>query len=196
MTTTTLQRTRRNDRPAPDAPNAATTQPHPTAAAMHNDPLLMWTALANQASEMMFASAEVISHRTGRMAVAGAAPSADDMDEFSLMTQEKFEAAAESSSSVTAHWLQLNQQLWTQMFTQLQAGMTAMMSAATSSNLAESMAHHATLFAAMSPSADTQAQFSNAAADLTRRALEPLHARATANAVRLGRHKAAADGTS
>ena len=190
MTTPTL---RRNDRSAPDAADA---QIHPTTAASNGDPMLLWTALANQATEMMLASAEVISHRTGRMAAAGPAPSADDMDEFSLMTQEKFEAAAESSSSVTAHWLQLNQQMWTQMFTQMQTGMTAMMSAATSMNLADSMAHHATLFAAMAPSADTHAQFSNAAADLTRRALEPLHARATANAVRLGRHKAAADGTS
>lgn len=183
MTTPKPQRTRSR---------TATAQPQPTTAAS-DDPLMLWTALANQATEMMLASAEVISHRTGRMAAAGPAPSADDMDEFSLMTQEKFEAAAESSSSVTAHWLQLNQQMWTQMFTQMQTGMTAMMSAATSMNLAESMAHHATLFAAMSPSADAHAQFSNAAADLTRRALEPLHARATANAVRLGKHKAAAD---
>ncbi|HRP98556.1 MAG TPA: hypothetical protein PL143_20155 [Rhodocyclaceae bacterium] len=125
------------------------------------------------------------------MAAAGPAPSADDMDEFSLMTQEKFEAVAESSSSVTAHWLQLNQQLWTQMFVQMQAGMAAMMSAATSSNLAESMTHHATLIAAMSPTAEAQNQFSNAAADLARSALRPIHARATANAQRLGRQAAA-----
>lgn len=194
MTAPKLQRTRRQDKSRTDA--AATAQPIPTTAAVYNNPLLLWTALANQASEMMLASAEVIGHRTGRMAAAGAAPSADDMDEFSLMTQEKFEAAAESSSSVTAHWLKLNQQLWTQMFTQMQAGMTAMMSAATSSNLAESMAHHATLYAAMSPSADTQAQFSNAAADLARSALEPIHARATANAERLGSYKTAADAES
>lgn len=41
----------------------------------------------------------------------------------------------------------------------------------------------------MSPSVDAHAQFSNAAADLTRRALDPIHARATANAERLARHK-------
>lgn len=138
---------------------------------------------------MMLASAQVISHRTGRMATAGPAPSADDLDEFSLMTQEKFEAAAESSLSVAAHCLQLNQQLWTQMLAQMQDAMTAMVSAATSSNLAESMTHQATLITAMSPSVDAHAQFSNAAADLTRRALDPIHARATANAERLARHK-------
>ena len=161
----------------------------PTPCAPDDDPVLQWSELANQATEMMLASAQVISHRTGRMATAGPAPSADDLDEFSLMTQEKFEAAAESSLSVAAHCLQLNQQLWTQMLAQMQDAMTAMVSAATSSNLAESMTHQATLITAMSPSVDAHTQLSNAAADLTRRALDPIHARATANAERLARHK-------
>ena len=194
MTPPTLQRTSRHDQPRTDA--TAHGQADAATTAVHDDPLQLWTALANQTSEMMFASAQVIGHRTGRMATAGPAPSAHDMDEFSLMTQEKFEAAAESSTSVTAHWLHLNQQLWTQMCSQFQAGMGAMLSAATSWNPVESMAHHATLFAALSPSADAHTQFSNAAAGLTRRALEPLHARATANAERLGRHQAAEDAAS
>ena len=168
---------------------AASARLDPTPCAPDDDPLLQWSALANQATEMMLASAQVISHRTGRMAIAGPAPSADDLDEFSLMTQEKFEAAAESSLSVAAHCLQLNQQLWTQMLAQMQDAMTAMVSAATSSNLAESMTHQATLITAMSPSVDAHTQLSNAAADLTRRALDPIHARATANAERLARHK-------
>lgn len=169
---------------------AASARLDPTPCAPDDDPLLQWSELANQATEMMLASAQVISHRTGRMATAGPAPSADDLDEFSLMTQEKFEAAAESSLSVAAHCLQLNQQLWTQMLAQMQDAMTAMVSAATSSNLAESMTHQATLITAMSPSVDAHTQLSNAAADLTRRALDPIHARATANAERLARHKA------
>lgn len=168
---------------------AASARLDPTPSAPDDDPLLQWSELANQATEMMLASAQVISHRTGRMATAGPAPSADDLDEFSLMTQEKFEAAAESSLSVAAHCLQLNQQLWTQMLAQMQDAMTAMVSAATSSNLAESMTHQATLITAMSPSVDAHTQLSNAAADLTRRALDPIHARATANAERLARHK-------
>ena len=168
---------------------AASARLDPTPSAPDDDPVLQWSELANQATEMMLASAQVISHRTGRMATAGPAPSADDLDEFSLMTQEKFEAAAESSLSVAAHCLQLNQQLWTQMLAQMQDAMTAMVSAATSSNLAESMTHQATLITAMSPSVDAHTQLSNAAADLTRRALDPIHARATANAERLARHK-------
>lgn len=181
--------------PASHTYAALTAQPDaltatPLATPHHTAPLLRWTALANETSEMMLAAAQVISHRTGRVAAAGAAPSAEDLDEFSLMTQEKFEAAAESSWSVATHCLQLNQQLWTQLFTQMQAGMRAMISAATSADIAESMTHHATLIAAMAPSPDAHAQLSNAAADLARVALEPIHARATANAERLGRHKA------
>lgn len=168
---------------------AARARLDPTPCAPDDDPVLQWSELANQATEMMLASAQVISHRTGRMAAAGPAPSTDDLDEFSLMTQEKFEAATESSLSVAAHCLQLNQQLWTQMLAQMQDAMTAMVSAATSSNLAESMTHQATLITAMSPSVDAHTQLSNAAADLTRRALDPIHARATANAERLARHK-------
>ena len=168
---------------------AASARLDPTPSAPDDDPVLQWSELANQATEMMLASAQVISHRTGRMATAGPAPSADDLDEFSLMTQEKFEAATESSLSVAAHCLQLNQQLWTQMLAQMQDAMRAMVSAATSSNLAESMTHQATLITAMSPSVDAHTQLSNAAADLTRRALDPIHARATANAERLARHK-------
>lgn len=161
-----------------------------TDASGSDDPLLQWSAIANQATEMMLASAQVISHRTGLMAAAGPAPSADDLDEFSLMTQEKFEAAAESSLSVAAQCLHLNQQMWLQLLAQMRTGMNAMMSAAASTDLAESMGHQATLIAALSPSADAPAQLSSAAAELARRALDPIHARAVANAERLGKHKA------
>ncbi|HAF55997.1 MAG TPA: hypothetical protein DCL01_12510 [Thauera sp.] len=188
MTTPSPQHSSRQ--PAARAHAALAAQPGALAASDHPDPLLRWTALANETSEMMRAAAEVISHRTGRMAAAGPAPSADDLDEFSLMTQEKFEAAAESSWSVAAHCLSLNQQLWTQLLLQMQAGVSALMAAATSSNIAESMTHHAKLIAAMAPSPDAHAQLSNAAADLARVALEPIHARATANAERLGKRKA------
>lgn len=189
MTTSTLQRIGGRGRPCADT---TTVRSSPPAAPPCHDPLAPWLGIASQASEMMLASVEVIGHRTGRMAAAGPVPSADDLDEFSLMAQEKLEAATESSWSVTAHWLQLNQQLWTQMLTQMQAGMAAMMSAASSPNVAASMSHHAALIAALSPSADAHTQLSHAAADLARRALEPIHARATANAERLGRYAAGA----
>jgi hypothetical protein len=43
---------------------------------------------------MMSASAQVIGHRTGRMALAGPAPNARDRREIALMGQQKIEAGA------------------------------------------------------------------------------------------------------
>ena len=60
------------------------------------NPFALWTDLAMQTTGMMLASAEVIGHRTTRMANASIPPSARDAAEFTLMGQEKVEAATES----------------------------------------------------------------------------------------------------
>ena len=62
----------------------------------HLNPFALWTDLAIQTTGMMLASAEVISHRTARMAQASIPPSGRDTAEFTLMGQEKVEAATES----------------------------------------------------------------------------------------------------
>ena len=59
-------------------------------------PFALWTDLAMQTTGMMLASAEVIGHRTTRMAQSSFPPSAKDAAEFNLMGQEKMEAATES----------------------------------------------------------------------------------------------------
>ncbi|MDB5795853.1 MAG: hypothetical protein JWR25_2232, partial [Noviherbaspirillum sp.] len=41
---------------------------------MTTHPLLMWSSLAFKTTEMLLASAQVIGHRTARMANAGAIP--------------------------------------------------------------------------------------------------------------------------
>jgi len=48
-------------------------------------PLVLWRDLATKTLEMMLASAQVIGHQTGRMALAGPAPNARDRREFTLM---------------------------------------------------------------------------------------------------------------
>ena len=60
-------------------------------------PLALWTDLALRTGEMLAASAQVISHRTGRMALAGPAPNARDRKEFTRMVAEKVAAANESA---------------------------------------------------------------------------------------------------
>lgn len=56
-------------------------------------PFLLWTDLALRTGEMLAASAQVITHRTGRMAAAGPSPNARDRKEFTRMGLEKVEAA-------------------------------------------------------------------------------------------------------
>ena len=62
---------------------------------LFGNPFLAWTDLAWKIGEMSMASAQVIAHRTTRMAAAGPIPNASDRQEFRRMGQEKIEAATE-----------------------------------------------------------------------------------------------------
>jgi hypothetical protein len=151
------------------------------------NPFLIWTDLAWKTGEMMLASAEVIRHRTGRMTMAGTKPSAEDRREFSLMGWEKIDAAVDSAQAMTAQMMRLNSQLGARAVTQMLTGATAMMSLAASRTAGQSMARQAQLFRNVTRSATTAAQLSGSVARLARSGLKPIHARATANAKRLGK---------
>jgi methionine synthase I (cobalamin-dependent) len=151
------------------------------------NPLLIWTDLALRTGEMLLASSRVIGHRTGRMAAAGAKPSARDRREFTLMGQEKIEAAAESAQAMAAHMVKMNPQLGARAVRQMLTGATAIMSLAASRNAGQSLARQAKLVRAMARSATTASLLSGSAARLAQRGLKPVHARATANAKRLGK---------
>ncbi len=71
-------------------------------------PLMLWTNLAMKTLEMMLASAQVVGHRTGRMALAGPAPSARDRREFPSMGQEKIEAGAHSAQAMAAQMMSIS----------------------------------------------------------------------------------------
>ena len=79
----------------------------------------MWSRLAWKTGEMAIASAQVIGHRTSRLALAGSVPSARDQREFALMGQEKGEAAMESAQAVGVRMLMLNQQFAALAFKQM-----------------------------------------------------------------------------
>ena len=151
------------------------------------NPFLVWTRLAWKTGEMMLASAQVIQHRTGRMAVAGAKPSARDRHEFALMGQEKIEAGIESASAMAAQAMAMNPLLGTRAVKNMMTGAAALMSLATSQTASQAMARHAKVVRIMAQSAGTTAQVSGAAARLAQQGLKPIHSRATANAKRLGR---------
>lgn len=151
------------------------------------DPFLLWTHLAWKTGEMMLASAQVVHHRTSRIAAAGATPSARDRREFALMGQEKIEAAVESASAMAAQMMRMNPLLGPRAFGRMMAGAAAVMSLAASRTAGQAMARHAKLVRTMRESATTTAQLSGATARLAQRGLKPIHARATANARRLGK---------
>lgn len=146
------------------------------------DPMLKWTQLAVKTAEMMLASAQVIGHRTARMAGAGLAPGPKDQQEFLLMGHEKLEAAAESAHAMAEHLLAMNHRLWEQTSAGMLSGTTAMLSFATNPSLDQ----QAGLVELMNLPARNASTLAGSAPAFARRALKPIHAKATANARRLG----------
>ena len=150
-------------------------------------PLAVWTKLAMKTGEMMVASAQVIGHRTSRMAKAGPRPNARDRREFTLMGQEKIEAAKESSQAMATRMLGANQRLGSRTAAQMMATSSAMMALASSRTLNQAVARQVALMRALTQSASTAAQLSHTAAAVASHGLKPIHSRAVSNARRLNK---------
>ena len=61
-------------------------------AALYANPFLLWTNIALRSAEMMWASSQVIGHRTSRILQTYPNYSVSDRREIVLMGQEKIEA--------------------------------------------------------------------------------------------------------
>ncbi len=151
------------------------------------NPFLAWTDLAWKVGEMSMASAQVIAHRTTRMALAGPNPDARDQREFTRMGQEKIDAATESAQAMGLQLLNMNLRFGAQVFRHMVTGGAAMMSLATSRDAGQFVTRQAKLAQAAAQSAATAAQLSHSTIRLAAHGLKPIHARATANARRLGK---------
>jgi hypothetical protein len=151
------------------------------------NPFLAWTNLAWKVGEMSMASAQVIAHRTTRMAAAGANPSASDQQEFTRMGQEKIDAATESAQAMGLQLLNMNLKFGARVFRHMVTGGAAMVSLAGSRDVGQFVTRQAKLAQAVSQSAATAAQMSHSTVQLAAHGLKPIHARATANARRLGK---------
>ena len=127
--------------------------------------------LGTQASELMLAAPQVVAHRLGRMALAGAKPSARDQREFHRMGAEKLAAFGEAWQAMTLQMLKSNQQLAASM-------MRSWWPAAVSRGGSRS-----------GPLAQAAADWQHAALDILGQGIRPVHRRAVANARRLGRNK-------
>jgi len=153
------------------------------------NPFAAWSSLALTGSEMLVASAEVITRRVHRMAVSDPIPSVEDQREFTLMGQEKVEAGAESLMAMGAYLFDIHHEVSTQALTHmmdLSQNMTALMTSQTAS---EALTHQARLADSLTRGAMQAADLSGKAAVLTERGLKPVHRRAVANARRLAKGK-------
>ena len=149
------------------------------------NPFAVWADLALKTSEMMLASAQVIAHRTRRIAAAGATPNAVDRTEFALMGQEKLEAATESARNMATHMMTMDPFIAVRATQQMLSAAAAMMSLAGSRTVSQTLARQARLVRALSRSAGTASRIAGSSGRLAHRGLKPIHKRATANARRL-----------
>lgn len=163
----------------------------PTFRLANTNPYLIWPQLALKTSEMLFASAQVIGHRTNRMLMAGINPSDRDRREFTLMGQEKLEAAAESAQAIAARMVLMQTQFGALAFRQILQGMSGMFAlAASPATVFTAKAHADALRRAMSNSASLATHLSGSVGRLAHHGLRPIHSRATGNARRLLKPKA------
>ena len=121
------------------------------------------------------------------MAAAGAKPSARDRREFALMGQEKLEAAGLSAQAIALQMMRTSMQIGAHAFKRVLAGSTNLTALAASRTAGQAMARQAKLVRTMTRSGNTVARLSGASARIAQRGLKPVHARATANARRLGK---------
>lgn len=151
------------------------------------NPFMAWSELAFKTGEMMMASAQVIQHRTGRMAVAGAAPSLRDQREFTLMGQEKVEAVVESAQAMALQMMAMNPVLGLRTFELMVKGSKAMLSMATSTTISQSLKQQEQFARVLTESAKANSELSQSAAKIAHHGLKPIHSRATSNAKRLAK---------
>jgi hypothetical protein len=149
-------------------------------------PFAVWTDVALRTSEMLIASAQVIGHRTQRIARAGHSPGLRDRREFARMGIEKVEAAGESALAMSSQMLVMNAQAWTRAWQDGIAAASAWMSYGGSCTLPQLVERQLQLAQAVSASAHSAARLSDVTANVVGKGLAPIHARATANAKRLG----------
>jgi hypothetical protein len=152
-----------------------------------NNSFFLWTQLAWKTGVMMLDSAEVIGHRTGRMAVAGARPTVRDQREFMRMSQEKFEAAFESMQAMAMHMTGVHARFGMRAFEQSSAAVAALASVLASRTAHEAVGRQTALLSSLAGTPLAVSQFSDSVARLVHAGIAPIHARASANAKRLRR---------
>lgn len=152
------------------------------------NPVQAWTDFAMLSGQMLATSAQVIGQRTSRMMLAGANPTERDQRELAMMSEEKTAAVVESAQAMAQGVFKLSQQLAVMAYRQMLAGVPLMMSLATSSTPQQSANRQANLMrAGLANSAEATSRISNAVPRIARKAVRPIHSKATANHKRLAK---------
>jgi hypothetical protein len=149
-------------------------------------PFLAWSRFALSVGQMAASSAEVIAHRTGRVAFSCFNPAVSDQRELALMAQEKQDAARESLQGMVMPMFGLWQQAGILAQRQMWASALSAMSIASSSTPAQFADRQAKAAGeAVRNSTVAAANISRSTATIARRALKPIHGRVKANVKRL-----------
>jgi hypothetical protein len=159
-----------------------------TIGASYVNPFSIWINLALKTTEMLWASSQVITHRTGRMMLSNANPNLSDRRELVLMGQEKIDAAIESARAMGAYIAKWQIQFGVLAINQMMANATAIASLATSRNPGQVLGHQARLVRdAVTAPAIAASKLASSAAHLSHHAIKPIHSRAIKNAKRLAK---------
>lgn len=143
-----------------------------------------WT-LAATCGELALAATQTVGHRLNMLAGAGDNPTARERREFFRMGSEKVEAALDSSRAVSVNWNVLNRQLTllAEAQGQLLAAAAGLAGARTFRELTTAQRRY---WEAWAKSGETGLALWLTGMEVARQGLLPIHAKATANARRLG----------
>ncbi|EIF35184.1 hypothetical protein BCh11DRAFT_02997 [Burkholderia sp. Ch1-1] len=145
-----------------------------------------WLQAVTEAGEMFAATAQVVGHRTTRMALAGPIPSERDRSEFSLMGREKKEAASESLQALGLGFLNLAMAVAVDTGNHVWATSAAAVALASSQSPSQWLERQTALNGLAANAPANPLRLANMAARVMQKSLTPIHHRATANAKRLG----------
>jgi hypothetical protein len=135
---------------------------------------------------MFTASAQVVGHRTARMAIAGPMPSERDRTEFRLMNREKKEAASEALQAFGLGFWNLAVVVAIETGTHAWATSAAAVALASSQSPSQWFERQKALADITAKAPANPLRLANSAARVMQESLAPIHDRATANAKRLG----------
>lgn len=164
-----------------------TTPKKTSLSAMPVNPFGLWLDLSLKATEMMVASSQVVAHRTGRMMAASIPPSEKDSREFTFMGAEKSEAAMESYMAMMKNMMSINPLTAAKSFQNMSGLSQDMWKLAASQTPGEMMTRGVKLSQSMTRAGKSASAASNKVAKLALDGMKPVHARAVANAKRLGK---------